>query len=89
MGSTSKHTPSLGAGSEPRIVHEARKRRAIMVEEEISKLAGATKDNNLLKMLNNQGREEAESRVARAIFACGFCCFHHVINDIDHLWELI
>jgi hypothetical protein len=19
----------------------------------------------------------------------GFCCLHHVINDIDHLWELI
>jgi hypothetical protein len=69
MGSTSN--PHLGASNEPRIVHEARKRRAVLVEEEISKPASATKDSRLLKMLNNQGREEAESRVARAIFACG------------------
>jgi hypothetical protein len=71
MGGTRKNTPSLGASNEPRIVHEARKRRATLVEEEISKPAGASKDSRLLKMLNNQGREEAESRVARAIFSCG------------------
>jgi hypothetical protein len=68
MGSTSK--PSF-ASNEPRIVREARKRRAAQVEEEISKPASATKDSRLLKMLNNQGREEVESRVARAIYACG------------------
>jgi len=60
MGGTSKHTPSLGASNEPRIVHEAMKRRAILVEEEIYKLAGASKDSKLLKMLNSQGREEVE-----------------------------
>jgi hypothetical protein len=71
MGGISKNTLSLGDINEPRIVQEARKRRATRVEEEISNLAGASKDNSLLKMLNNQGREEVESRVARAIFACG------------------
>jgi hypothetical protein len=71
MGGTSKHTPSLGASNEPRVVHEARKRRATLIEEEISKPAAASKDSIMLKMLNNQGREEAKSRVARAIFACG------------------
>jgi hypothetical protein len=71
MGGTSKHTPSLSARNEPRIVHEARKRRVTLVKEEISKPVGAIKDRRLLKMLNNQGREEVESRVARAIFACG------------------
>ena len=68
---TSKHNPSLGARNEPRIIHEARKRRATLIEEEISKPATVGKDSRLLKMLNNQGREEVESRVARAIFACG------------------
>jgi hypothetical protein len=71
MGGIDTHTPSLCASNEPRIVHEARKRRETLVEEEISKHAGASKDSRLLKTLNNQGREEAESRVARDIFACG------------------
>jgi hypothetical protein len=53
MGGTSKHTPSLGASNEPRIVHEARKRRATLIEEEISKPAVVGKDSRLLKMLNN------------------------------------
>ena len=74
MGGTSKHTPSLGASNEPRIVHEARKRRALEVENEISKGPGgrgAASDSRLMKMFNNQKREETESRVARAIFSCG------------------
>jgi hypothetical protein len=61
----------LAASNEPRIVHEARKRRAVQLEEEISKPPTTGKDSRLLKMLNNQGREEAETRVARAIYACG------------------
>jgi hypothetical protein len=71
---TSKHPPSLGVSNEPRIVHEARKRRALEVENEISKGPGglgAAIESILMKMFNNQKREEAESRVARAIFTCG------------------
>jgi hypothetical protein len=49
------------------IFHETRKRRAVLVKEEISNLAGSSKDNRLLKILNNQGREEDESRVVSAI----------------------
>jgi hypothetical protein len=74
MHGTNKHPPSLGVSNEPRIVHEARKRRVLEVENEISKGPGgrgAATDNRLMKMFNNQKREETESRVARAIFACG------------------
>ena len=72
MGGTSKLPPTtLVTSNEPRIVHEARKRRAVQLEEEISKPAGAGQDSRLLKMLNNQGREEAEIRAARDIYACG------------------
>jgi hypothetical protein len=74
MHGSSKHPPSLGVSNEPRIVHEARKRRALEVENEISKGPGGrgtTSDNILIKMFNNQKREETKSRVARAIFACG------------------
>jgi hypothetical protein len=74
MHGNSKHPPSLGVSNEPMIVHEARKRRALEVENEISKGPGgrgATLDSRLMNMFNNQKREETESRVARAIFACG------------------
>jgi hypothetical protein len=74
MHGTSKRPPSLGVSNEPRIVLEARKRRVLEVENEISKGPrgrGAATDNKLMKMFNNQKREETESRVARAIFACG------------------
>jgi hypothetical protein len=62
MHSTSKHPPSLGVSNEPRIVHEARKKRVLEVEKEISKGLGgrgAAIDNKLMKMFNNQKREEA------------------------------
>jgi hypothetical protein len=76
MHGNSKHPPSLGVSNEPRIVHEAKKRRALEVENEIQISKGpggrgAASDNRLMKMFNNQKREETESRVARAIFACG------------------
>ena len=67
-GGTSTHTTRLVAGNEPRIVQEARKRRAMELEGE---MANPTKDSRLVRMFNNQGREEAETRVARAIYACG------------------
>jgi hypothetical protein len=70
----SKHSPSLGISNETRIVHEARKRRELEVEKEISKGPGgrgAATHSRLMKMFNNQKKEETESRVARAIFACG------------------
>jgi hypothetical protein len=64
----------LGVSNAVRIVHKARKRRALEVENEISKGPGgrgAASDNRLMKMFNNQKREETKSRVARAIFSCG------------------
>jgi hypothetical protein len=73
MHGSSKHPPSLGVSNEPMIVHEARKRRVLEVENEISKVPGrrgATSNIRLMKMFNKQKREETESRVARAIFAC-------------------
>jgi hypothetical protein len=69
-----KLPPSLGVSNEPRIVHETKKRRALEVENEISKGPrgrGAASNNRLMKMFNNQKREETKSRVARVIFACG------------------
>ena len=61
----------LAATSEPRIVHEARKRRAAQLEDEMASSALGGNDSRLLKMFNNQERDEAESRVARALYACG------------------
>jgi hypothetical protein len=74
MHGSTKHPPSLGVSNEPRIVHEAMKRRVLEVENKISKGPrgqGATTNSRLMKMFNNQKREETESRVARVIFACG------------------
>ena len=74
MHGSSKHPLSLGVSNEPRIVHEARKRRAMEVENEIAKGSGgraAASERRLMKMFINTKREETESRVARAIFACG------------------
>jgi hypothetical protein len=51
----------LVASSEPRIVHEARKRMDAQFEEETSKSPAVGKDGRLARMLNNQGREEAET----------------------------
>ena len=61
-------TIRLAASNEPRIVQEARKRSAVELEGE---MANPTKDSRLVRMFNNQGREEAKTRVARAIYACG------------------
>lgn len=68
QGGTSTNTTCLAASNEPRIVQEARKRREVDLEGE---MANPTKDNRLVRMFNNQGREEVETRVARAIYACG------------------
>jgi hypothetical protein len=60
---------------EPRIVHEARKRKATQQQQEASKNSkgsfSAVQESRIAKMVNVQGREEAETRVARAIYACG------------------
>ena len=61
MHGSSKLPPSLGVSNEPRIVHEARKRRALEVENEISKAPGgrsAASKSRLMKIFNNQKREE-------------------------------
>jgi len=61
----------LVASSEPRISHEARKRRPTQIEEESSKLPNVGQESRLVKTLNIQAREEDQTRVARAIYACG------------------
>ena len=61
----------LDATSEPRIVHEARKRRATQLEDEMESSTLGANNSRLLKMFNNQKRDEAKSRVARALYACG------------------
>ena len=61
----------LAATSEPRIVHEARKRRATQLEDEMESSTVGANNSRLLKMFNNQKRDEAKSRVARALYACG------------------
>lgn len=71
IGTSGTGNTRLAATSETHIVHEARKRRATKLEDEISNSTSTSKDSRLLKMFNNQEREEAESRVARAIYACG------------------
>ena len=59
------------ATSEPHIVHEARKRRETQLEAEMESSTLEANDSRLLKMLNNQERDEAESRVVSALYACG------------------
>ena len=54
----------------PMISHKARKRMGMEVEE-LCNPSKPTKDSRLLKMLDNQGTEEVETSVARAIFVCG------------------
>ena len=56
------------------IVQHARKRRANQLAQESSKNPARTpsvQESRIAKLVNMQGREEAESRVARAIYACG------------------
>jgi hypothetical protein len=57
------------ANGEPTIVHETRKRKATLVEEESSKPPITGQENKLVKMLNIQGREDIKTRVARVIYA--------------------
>ena len=57
----------LAAKSEPCIVHETTKRRATQLEDEMESSTLGANDNRLLKMFNNQKRDEAESRVARTL----------------------
>ena len=61
----------LDATSEPRIVHEARKRRATQLEDEMASSTLGVNDSRLLKVFNNQERDEAKCRVVRALYACG------------------
>ena len=61
----------LAATSEPLIVHEARNMRATQLEDEKERSRLGANYSRLLKMFNNQERDEAESRVARALYACG------------------
>jgi len=59
---------------EPMIVQHARKRTANQLTQESSKNPTGTpsvQESRIAKLVNMQGREEAETRVARAIYACG------------------
>jgi hypothetical protein len=53
-------------------VHEARKRREVPQQQETSNLKAPSLNQNrrLIKIINAQGIEEVETRVARAIYAC-------------------
>ena len=57
----------------PRIVLEARKRRATQQQVQVPNAKGISsmQENRIAKLVNVQGREEADTRVARAIYACG------------------
>ena len=58
---------------EPRIVIEARKRRGTQQPEQPPSRGafGTVQDSRIAKLVNVQGREEAASRVAWCIYACG------------------
>lgn len=68
MGGFANTRLATSSSREPLIVYEARKRRAVELEAETENPA---QDSRLLKMFNNQGREEAKTRVAGAIYAYG------------------
>ena len=65
--------------SDLRIVQEARKRRGPQqLQEAASEIVGrgsstspSIRDSRITKLHNAQGRKEAETRVARALYACG------------------
>lgn len=63
--------------NEPTIVHEARKRRATQQQQQqqASKSAKGSspsiQESRIAKLVNVQGREDAETRVARAIYVYG------------------
>ena len=62
--------------TEPRIVLEARKRKATQQQEvQPSKntkgSSPSVQESRIARLVNVQGREEADTRVARAIYACG------------------
>lgn len=59
---------------EPIIMQHATKRRANQLAQESSKNTTRTplvQESRIAKLVNMQGREEVETRVARAIYACG------------------
>ena len=58
---------------EPRIVVEARKRRATQQPEQAPSRAafGTVQDSRTAKLVNAQAREEVDSKEARCIYACG------------------
>ena len=73
LNNASRQAPSM----EPRIVLEARKRKAAQsqIQGHASKIGNSSspsiQDSRIAKMVDVQGREEAETRVARALYACG------------------
>ena len=69
----SQVTPKDPVNIEPRIVVEARKRRASQQPEQSPSRGafGTVQDSRIAKLVNVQAKEEANSRVARCIYACG------------------
>ena len=70
LNNATRQAPSM----EPRIVHEARKRKAAQTQGHASKISNSPspsiQESRIAKMVNVQGREEVETRVARALYAC-------------------
>ena len=69
----SQATTKAPANIEPRIVAEARKRRATQQPEQPPSrgASGIVRDSKISKLVNVQAREEVDSRVAKCIYACG------------------
>ena len=67
LNNATRQAPSM----EPRIVQEARKRKASQTQGHASKISNSPpsiQESRIAKMVNVQGREEAETRVARALY---------------------
>jgi len=74
----SQATPQAPPIIEPRIVVEARKRRASATQQHEQPKSKNTRgaspsvqDGKIAKLVNVQAREETDSSVARCIYACG------------------
>jgi hypothetical protein len=72
------NAPHQAPNIEPMIAPEAWKRKVPRQQQEVSKYSkgssSALQDGRIAKMVNVERREEAETKEARAIYACGIPC---------------
>ena len=87
LGNSSVQPPNI----EPRIALEARKRRATQQQVQVPNAKGTSsmQESRIAKLVNVQGREETNTMVARAIYACGIP-FNVVRSPYwnDLVWEI-